>query len=509
VTAEAKSQQDDPRPLHWALLAVGVVTLVRVAAVFATPLELYPDEAQYWLWAQAPDWGYASKPPMVAWLIALSTGIGGDGEAWVRLPAPLLHAATALALFAAGRRLYDARAGLLACILWLLTPAVALSSAFIATDAPFLLCLALSLWAYAALLQAPDVRARLVRAALLGAAVGAALLSKQAALYALIGLVLHALLSREARGAWSGWAWAAALAAFAVLVAPNLVWQAHHGFVTVAHTAQVNAGVGAAQPFRPLGGLEFFAAQFGVFGPIPFAVLIGGGALAVVRRRAQPADLMLLCFALPPLVAMVLFAVFREAEANWGAAAFPAATVLVSAWLIRWRARGWIATALAIQGAAAVLIATALFAPSLADAVGQGAALKRMRGWRATAAFAAAQARAQAPLSAVAVEDRSLFNELAYYGCDLFAAPGAPRLRIRPPQGRALNHAELTAPLTAAEGGRALVLAQGEDPPLLSQEFVEARPVGRAVVPLDQKRVRPLQAWLGLGYAGPVSSRRP
>ena len=175
VTDEATPQRDDARLLRWALLATALVTLVRVAAVFATPLELYPDEAQYWLWAQAPDWGYASKPPMVAWLIAVSTAIGGDGEAWVRLPAPLLHAATALALFAAGRRLYDARVGLLACVLWLLTPAVALSSAFIATDAPFMLGLALSLWAYAALLDAPDGRRRILRALLLGAAAGLAL----------------------------------------------------------------------------------------------------------------------------------------------------------------------------------------------------------------------------------------------------------------------------------------------------------------------------------------------
>ena len=507
MTDDALPQRDDARPLRWALIVAAAVTAVRLAAVFATPLELYPDEAQYWLWAQAPDWGYASKPPMIAWLIALSTSIGGDGEAWVRLFAPLLHGATALALFAIGRRLYDAGVGLFACVLWLLTPAVALSSAFIATDAPFMLGLALTLWAYAALLQAPDGRARLIRGVLVGAAAGLALLSKQAALYLALGFVLHAAVDREARRAWGGWAWAAALLAIAAVIAPNLVWQAHHGFATVTHTARVNAGLGAVQPFEPIGGLEFFAAQFGVFGPIPFAVLVTGAVLAAVRRRIERSDRLLLCFALPPLVAMTVFAVFREAEANWGAAAFPAATVLVCAWLLRWRAKRWIAATLAIQGAAAFLLAAAVFAPSLADAVGQSRSLKRMRGWQETAAFVVAQARAQAPLTAVVVEDRSLFNELAYYGRDLFSAPGAPPLRMRPPDGRALNQAELIAPLGPAEGGRALIAAQGETPPRLASEFLEVQSTGKATVRLDRKNVRPLEAWLGLGYA--PSSRSP
>ena len=75
------------------LMMVGVLTVARLAALFATPLELYPDEAQYWLWSRTLAFGYFSKPPMIAWLIWLTTHIGGDGEAWVRLSAPLLHGA--------------------------------------------------------------------------------------------------------------------------------------------------------------------------------------------------------------------------------------------------------------------------------------------------------------------------------------------------------------------------------------------------------------------------------
>src|SRR4051812_48177555 len=94
-------------------LALGL-TLLRIVALFVTPLELYPDEAQYWLWSRDLRWGYVSKPPMIAWVIAATTAIGGQAEAWVRLGAPLAHAGAMLALYGVGRRLYGPAAGLLA-----------------------------------------------------------------------------------------------------------------------------------------------------------------------------------------------------------------------------------------------------------------------------------------------------------------------------------------------------------------------------------------------------------
>ena len=41
--------------------------------------------------------------------------------------------------------------------------------------------------------------------------------------------------------------------------------------------------------------------------------------------------------------------------AHWAAAAYPAGSVLVAAWLLRWRARGWAIATLALQGAVAAL----------------------------------------------------------------------------------------------------------------------------------------------------------
>ena len=84
---------------------------LRVAVVIATPLNLGPDEAQYWSWSLTPAFGYFSKPPLIAWIIGASTTLCGDGEACIRISSPLFHAGSAIILFFAARALYDARVG--------------------------------------------------------------------------------------------------------------------------------------------------------------------------------------------------------------------------------------------------------------------------------------------------------------------------------------------------------------------------------------------------------------
>ena len=74
----------------WAIAALTAARLLWLAFQTAG---LYPDEAQYWFWSRHLALGYYSKPPLVAWLIALTTGLFGNGEFAVRLSAPLLHAA--------------------------------------------------------------------------------------------------------------------------------------------------------------------------------------------------------------------------------------------------------------------------------------------------------------------------------------------------------------------------------------------------------------------------------
>ncbi|MFZ4606121.1 MAG: ArnT family glycosyltransferase [Caulobacter sp.] len=465
------------RPLRIALTLVLVLTVLRMAAIFASPLELNPEEAQYWLWSRTLDFGYFSKPPMIAWAIWASTAIGGDAEPWVRFSAPLFHAVAGLSLFAIGRRLYGDWTGVAAAAVYMLMPGVTLSSFILATDAPLLCFLALALLAYVWIQSGGR---SLAAAAGLGAALGLAMLSKYAALYAVVAIGLHLALSRDARRAWDLKTAALAVLAFAAVLAPNVIWNAQHQFATVGHTA-ANANLGG-KLFNPGEMLSFLGGQFGVFGPVPFGVLVGGAGLLAWRRRLEAQDLLLLCFALPPLAVVTVGALLSRANDNWAASAYIAGSVLAAALLVRWRARWWLGLGLGLQAALAVFTLLAVTNPAMVDALGRSNDIKRVRGWKQMAEQVVQRAQVEqvnGGLSAIAVDDRFLFNALSYYGRDYIGAPDAPPLTVWLRGSHAGNQAEATAPLTPALGDRVLVVSlEGLQADRIVADFGASRTAG-------------------------------
>lgn len=497
----ASPMPPDPAMAAWrmALWITVALTAVRLAAIFITPLELYPDEAQYWLWSRTLDFGYFSKPPMVAWAIWATT-LGSDAEPFVRLSAPLFQGATALGVFMVARRLYGAETALAACALYHLMPGVQLSSAVVATDAPLLAALIWALAIYVYLPQA-EGRRRWVAAAGAGALLGLAFLSKYAAIYALIGVGLHLALSREARRVWTPPMIAAGAGATLLVMAPNLIWNARHGFSTVQHTA-ANANWSPGDLFHPREMLDFLVSQFGVFGPIPFAVLVGGAVLLAWRRRLTAADLTLLCFALPPFLIVTLQALLSRANANWTAAGYGAGAILVSAWLLRWRAKGWFIAALATQGVVAAAFLAFVISPDLAERAGMANGFKRAKGWSQMTEALTNRAMHDLRASAIAVDDRFMFNAAAYYGRDYFARPDAAPLRMWVRTAHPQNQAEAEAPLTEDDGERILALSLEPDfTPEMKADFAKTGETEFVNVWLDGERSRRAEIFVGEGFA--------
>ncbi|MBX3483902.1 glycosyltransferase family 39 protein [Phenylobacterium sp.] len=482
-----------------AMLLVLALTVARMLALFSTPLELYPDEAQYWLWSRTLDFGYYSKPPVIAWAIWATTAIGGDAEAWVRLSATLFQAGAALTVFLIGRRLYGAPTGLAATALYALMPGVQLSALVAATDAPLLMFLGLTILAYVELLEA-EGRRRPGLAAAMGAALGLAFLSKYAAVYALVGLIIHLAVSRRARAAWTPAAALAAAVALGAVLAPNLAWNASHHFATFQHTAS-NAAWSGVQLFNLAALGAFAGSQFGVFGPIPLGALLAGVALAARRRKLSEADLTLLCFALPPLLIVTAQAFISRANANWSGAGYLAGSILAAAWLVRWRARRWLTAAVVMQGAVAAFFLAAVISPPLADRVGLANGLKRARGWSQTADLILDRAAREPGLTAIAVNNRFLFYATAYYGRDRFAT-GAPPLTAWLLMGAPRNQAETAAPLTPRIGRRVLMVSyEGWRRDEMEADFARAAGLEIGSVRLDRKHRRKIEMFVGEGFA--------
>ena len=391
----------------YALGAIGLLTAVRVLWLCMQSAGLYPDEAQYWFWAQYPAWGYYSKPPLVPWLIALTTAAFGDSEAAVRLSAPLLHAVAAGFIYGIGARLYDRRTGFWAALAYATFPGVSLSAFIISTDAALLPCWAAALYAFVRAREEPGGGRWW---AVAGIAAGLGLLAKFAMAYWLISaLGFVAFVPQERRHLRP------LLAATGLAVAiylPNLWWNWSNGFVSYLHVRD-NAHL-AGSLIHPGHFLEFFGSQFGVIGPLFFAALI-----AIVARPANlaaPPARLLAAFSLPTLGLMLGESFLSRAEPNWAAPAYVSGIALAVAWALAGGWRRWLQAAVALNIAAAValfgvtgaLAAAGIAVPAKYDP------LHRLRGWRQLGDRVSALL-AEHPGLTLLADDRELLAALIYY----------------------------------------------------------------------------------------------
>jgi 4-amino-4-deoxy-L-arabinose transferase-like glycosyltransferase len=489
----------------WLWLALAALLVLRLTALLFNRTDLFFDEAQYWAWSTEPAFGYYSKPPLIAWIIAAATSVCGQAEACIRAPAPILHTATALAVFALGARLYDVRTGALSALAFALLPGVSFSSGIISTDVPLLLCWALALVAFAALFDTKSWWPALV----LGLAFGLGLNAKYAmawfvlctAVY-LIATPARRFIMRDAR-LWAGFA--LGLAA----IVPNMLWNRANSFATFSHTADNAKWEGAL--IHPDKAFEFFASQFGVFGPLYFA-----GLLIIVWRgwktRLAEADRLLLAFCIPLVALITVQAFLSRAHANWAAIAYVSGVVLVIATLVRNAEWGWLKASYAIHAVLlAVLIAATATAGTLRLPV-KPDPMARTLGWRNVANAAKSElARAKAsgkPYASVLSDDRSVTAELLYY---MRAEPTPVRAwksTLRPH-----DHFELTRPFTGGSQEPALLvtlsanpLARGPTPRgerTIADAFTTVEPVSTMIVPTGINDTRRVSLLTLSGYKGP------
>jgi 4-amino-4-deoxy-L-arabinose transferase-like glycosyltransferase len=328
----------DPKPgssLGLLLILLIVLTVIRLAGLTFSVVDLFYDEAQYWSWAQDLAFGYFSKPPLLAWLLAGTRQVCGDAEWCLRAPSPLLYFATSLIVYFAGRLLYDERTGFWGALLTALTTGVVFSSRIISTDVPLLMFWSLALLAYTHLLIAPTLRWAVV----LGISIGLGLLSKYAMIYFLAGVLLSALVSQPARQLLTSRILGLALVIGAIVVLPNVAWNIEHSFMTFRHTGDLVLG----EDFRLsiLRALEFVGSQFGVFGPVVFAAMI----VATFQLRSNKLveqDRMMIAFFVTPLIGVTIIAVGVHTYANWASVSAISGLILTAALLIRREQSAWL-----------------------------------------------------------------------------------------------------------------------------------------------------------------------
>jgi 4-amino-4-deoxy-L-arabinose transferase-like glycosyltransferase len=393
--------------LAWLLIFLTAITAYRALILANYDLTLYIDEAYYWVWAQHLDWGYYSKPPVIAVLISAATSVCGDSETCIRSIGIIFYPLTALGIYATGRELAGGRVGLWAALLFITMPAISLSSFVASTDVPLLLCWSWALYLFIKALHNNSWAWWI----LLGLVGGIGMLSKyNFAIFFISGLLLMLMAKQYRHNLLSIRPWVTVLIAF-LLFLPNLVWNINNDFPTITHTTEIS-GVTDKMLFHWDELTGFLVSQFVVMGVISFACYI-----AVLTRSnwwRNGDRLSMLMMSLPFLLIISSVALFGRANENWASPTYIAGVLLIAWWLHEKRANQVMFVAIATN--LVLMIGLAHF-DSIKTLAGiehsdNNDPFKRLRGWQEFTAQV--ESRISDPSVIVVSPSRSLLSHYLY-----------------------------------------------------------------------------------------------
>ncbi|SHG67410.1 Dolichyl-phosphate-mannose-protein mannosyltransferase [Jatrophihabitans endophyticus] len=285
------------RPPAWRLLGGVAALFLVVLLVAAAGYGYHRDELYFRLIGGHPAFGYVDQPPLVPLLDHAVDAVSGHSLVWLRVPAALAGALVVLVtgLLAAEFGAEPAAQGLAAACAGV--AAIVVSAAHLATTTVF----DLLAWAVLSWLVVRALRDDGPTWSFVGIAAGVSLQIKTLPVFLLFALAVGVLVAGPRRVFASRWLWAGAAIALA-LWAPNLVWQATHGWPQLRLSSSIAAGdSGSSEP-----RIAFVPFQLVLVSPLLVPVWVTG--LVRLWRDPRLATWRALAVAYP-LLAVVFLAV--------------------------------------------------------------------------------------------------------------------------------------------------------------------------------------------------------
>jgi len=514
------------RPGRWVFWLIALPTLLRLWFVATGQLGLVQDEAQYWDWTRHLQLTYYSKGPLIAWIIALFTGLAGDTELGVRLGSIVGAAAFPLLLWWLIAGLWKRPAlAVLAVFLAAVSPLFQALGILMTTDNPFVLCWTLAMIAlYAA--ATPDDAGRergLWPYLLLALAYGVGILAK----YTMLGLAGLAvaygwLLWRS--GALPARFWPRLVAALALGVLlgflPTLVWNMQNGFVGYKHVLHLIgvSGAGAQTMFRLSRVPEYVGAQLGFALPWWFWLMLVAGfstarqvwqASATISNKDNGATLpqaaLLVVFFWPMTLFFLAWSFHTKVLANWNTVSFVAGSILGALELERLLAASPSRRTSRLLAGGAVASIGLMLLLHLHQLLPLPAALNpahRLKGWQdmGERMGQVTQQRFTDPGRVFFMSDvYDITASLAFY------LPGQPRTYCLWWDSRRMNQYDLWGGPQDKLGWDAVLVLKGDAagmPPVLTDMFASVAGPYRYVASYRGSPVRPFYYYLCYGYKG-------
>lgn len=392
-----------------AIVLIVFILAYRCLVLMTSGPNLSMDEAQYWYWSTQPDFGYYSKPPVLAWLIAAVTAVFGDSEVGVRAASLLIYPSIAAIIYFFTKRHFNSKTAFYAAAIFFTMPGVAMGNILITTDAPLLLFWCLSLILFLAAIETNKPWQWLA----LGVVTGLGLLSKYTMVFFAPSVLLLLLSMRSYRHHLRN-PWLYLSAGLAVLIfAPNIIWNIRHHYPTLHHTMEISH---LDQAWLQWDELAFFLlGQFGVFGFISFAVFLGY-AVQLLKNWQATLPHQLVIFALVFLGVITLQALLGSANANWAVPTYISASILVGHYLAKNSQSRLLAAAILLNLLLGSLVyhyesALGLFGMELTR---DNDILRDARGWRSLAQEVQ-KLKADYPSATMLFDSRYEMAEMVYY----------------------------------------------------------------------------------------------
>jgi Dolichyl-phosphate-mannose-protein mannosyltransferase len=221
VTAAVVTRSELTRA-SWIVAAVVVIFHLATASIYS----YHRDELYYLASGRRLAWGYVDQPPLTPFLYRVSDVLFGSSLFGLRIVPALLHGALVVMTALLARELGgDARAQIAAAIAAAIAPMLLTIGHFLTTVTPEVLAWCAITLFVIRIVNGGDPRLWIV----VGVLVGVGFLDKWTVGFLVVGLAAGLLLTSERSVLNTPWL-LAGIAVALVIWAPNLLWQAQHGW---------------------------------------------------------------------------------------------------------------------------------------------------------------------------------------------------------------------------------------------------------------------------------------
>ena len=284
-------------------------------------------EAYYWNWSQHLSLSYYDHPPMVAYIMAIFTKIGGNSVFFVRLGSAIFFILTMAMFYLISQEIFDSpRVGFLSIVIFNIVPVFAIGALQMVPDIPCGLFWLISIYLFYKIIEEDSPKLWYP----FGVSLGLGLLSKYFAILLIPSIVLVCL-GKDYRHWFRRKEPYLAMLIALLVFSPVIIWNYRLGFPSFTfHLINRHS----TPPFSFFNALQFTIGQFLYMSPLLLAGLLYALYLSYKKwhRERDRRYFFLFWTSFPTLLFFYVVSLWtREAEPHWPAFGYFTAIIAASA----------------------------------------------------------------------------------------------------------------------------------------------------------------------------------